>query len=146
MHTYKHVEVTLILEHAFKRGPSLHHSSITRVVEIHVCIHTQNTYTLNYKSLLLVSSLPPIFSGQGKASRKEHVYTHKPSFCLAIEERSCRLPSAQDPGYCRIFCHRLTSSPVESIQSTTSPLLIPEEKHQRRLNRDPTPQPTQKDG
>lgn len=61
--------------------------------------------------------------------------THTPSFCLTIEERSCRVPSAQDPGYCRIFCHRLTSSPVESIQSTTSPLLIPKEKHQRRLNR-----------
>ncbi|RXM97637.1 Sushi repeat-containing protein SRPX2 [Acipenser ruthenus] len=41
---------------------------------------------------------------------------------LPIVERSSKEPSAHEPWYCIIFSHRLTSSPVESIQSTFSPL------------------------
>lgn len=46
---------------------------------------------------------------------------------LPIVERSSKEPSAHEPWYCIIFSHRLTSSPVESIQSTFSPLCVPAE-------------------
>lgn len=39
-------------------------SSTVRFIEIHICIHIDIIHILNYKSLLLVSSLPLTFSGQ----------------------------------------------------------------------------------
>lgn len=41
---------------------------------------------------------------------------------LSMVERRGRVPSAHESGYCIIFCHRLTSSPSESISTSSFPI------------------------
>lgn len=42
---------------------------------------------------------------------------------FSMVERSGRVPSAHESGYCIIFCHRLTSSPTESISTSSFPII-----------------------
>lgn len=43
-------------------------------------------------------------------------------FVFPIEERSGRVPSAHESGYCIIFCHRLISSPTDSSSTSSFPI------------------------
>lgn len=73
-YTQKHFEEMLILETALKRRTSLHHSSQhNEICRKYMFVHTHThiyTHTLNYKSLLLVSSLPLPGPCQGWTCRR----------------------------------------------------------------------------
>lgn len=43
-------------------------------------------------------------------------------FVFSMVERRGRVPSAHESGYCIIFCHKLTSSPNESISTSSFPV------------------------
>ncbi|TNN40568.1 hypothetical protein EYF80_049265 [Liparis tanakae] len=55
--------------------------------------------------------------------------TCSPQSPFSMVERSGRVPSAHESGYCIIFSHRLTSSPTESISTSTFPVFTNEMKN-----------------
>ena len=46
------------------------------------------------------------------------------AFPFLIVERSGRVPSAHESGYCIIFCQRLISSPTESSSTSSFSIII----------------------
>lgn len=64
---------------------------------------------------LLSIPVPGLFEGPGLCC------PHLPLVVSMVERRG-RVPSAHESGYCIIFCHKLTSSPTESISTSSFPV------------------------